>query len=127
MKGLYLLFISPNVLDPEKPNNPLVPRKAPSETLEAAIKKINVYFRIKNLDHHVDLLHVFCSVDTTIQDWSKQVRTGPFTKLLLINSFWKVFRRSELRLNHACNHVILIHVHQIELLKMFKYQVDWKK
>nr|XP_022286655.1 vacuolar protein sorting-associated protein 13A-like isoform X3 [Crassostrea virginica] len=60
-------------IDPEKPNNPLVPRKAPSETLEAAIKKINVYFRIKNLDHHVDLLHVFCSVDTTIQDWSKQL------------------------------------------------------
>ena len=124
MKRLYLLFISPNVLDPEKPNNPLVPRKAPSETLEAAIKKINVYFRIKNLDHHVDLLHVFCSLDTTIQDWSKQVGTGSFTKLLLINSFWKVFCRSELRQNHACNHVILIHVHQIELLKMFKYKVD---
>ena len=87
MKRLYLLFISPNVLDPEKPNNPLVPRKAPSETLEAAIKKINVYFRIKNLDHHVDLLHVFCSLDTTIRDWSKQVGTGSFTKLLLINSF----------------------------------------
>nr|XP_034335213.1 vacuolar protein sorting-associated protein 13A isoform X3 [Crassostrea gigas] len=60
-------------IDPEKPTNPLVQRRAPSETLVATLEKINIYFRIRNLDHHVDLLHLFCSVDTTIQDWSRQL------------------------------------------------------
>ncbi|XP_056015608.1 intermembrane lipid transfer protein VPS13A-like isoform X3 [Ostrea edulis] len=60
-------------IDPDEPNNPLLPRRAPSETLVVNVEKIDVYFRIRNLDHHVDLLHVFCSLDSTIQDWSKQL------------------------------------------------------
>ncbi|XP_061177627.1 intermembrane lipid transfer protein VPS13A-like [Saccostrea echinata] len=60
-------------IDPEKPSNPLIPKSTPSETLLVTVEKINVYFRIRNLDHHVDLLHVYCSLDSTIHDWSKQL------------------------------------------------------
>lgn len=70
------LFSQNLCTDPEKPTNPLAQRRAPSETLVATLEKINVYFRIRNLDHHVDLLHLFCSVETTIQDWSRQVCSG---------------------------------------------------
>ncbi|KAK3096835.1 hypothetical protein FSP39_003796 [Pinctada imbricata] len=66
--------------------NPLTPKNLPSETLNLSVEKINAYFRVRNQDHHVDLLHIYSSVEVDAHDWSKQFHmTG---ELQLKSSFF---------------------------------------
>jgi hypothetical protein len=34
---------------------------------------MNSYFRVRNLDYDVDLLHLRMSIEATVEDWQKQV------------------------------------------------------
>ncbi|XP_052088041.1 intermembrane lipid transfer protein VPS13C-like isoform X4 [Mytilus californianus] len=52
--------------------DPFVPAEAPTESITLKIKKMNSYFRVRNLDYDVDLLHLKMSIDATISDLQKQ-------------------------------------------------------
>ncbi|CAG2212445.1 VPS13A_C [Mytilus edulis] len=52
--------------------DPFEPAEAPTESITLKIKKMNSYFRVRNLDYDVDLLHLKMSIDAKISDLQKQ-------------------------------------------------------
>ena len=54
--------------------DPFVAAEAPTESLILKIKKMNSYFRVRNLDYDVDLLHLRMSIEATVEDWQKQLQ-----------------------------------------------------
>ena len=45
----------------------------PSETLKVNITEVCAYFEIVNLDHHVPILCLRTSLDSTMKDWNRKV------------------------------------------------------